>query len=33
MKEREITLEELIELVEKMEEALIETEGANQNKP
>jgi hypothetical protein len=33
MKEREITLEELIELVEKMEKALIETEGANQNKP
>ena len=33
MKEREITLEELIELVETMEKALIETEGANQNKP
>ena len=33
MKEREITLEELIELVDKMEKALIETEGSNQNKP
>lgn len=33
MKERELTLEELIELVEEMEEALIQTAGANQNKP
>ena len=33
MKERELTLEELIELVEDMEKALIQTEGANQNKP
>jgi hypothetical protein len=30
---KELTLEELIELVEKMENALIQTEGANQNKP
>lgn len=33
MKEKELTLEELIELVEAMEKALIETKGANQNKP
>jgi len=33
MKEKELTLEELIELVEEMEEALIQTAGANQNKP
>lgn len=33
MKGKELTLEELIELVEKMEEALIQTAGANQNKP
>jgi|TARA_R110000824_G_scaffold91706_1_gene222979 hypothetical protein len=33
MRERELTLEELIELVEEMEKALIQTEGANQNKP
>jgi hypothetical protein len=33
VKERELTLEELIELVEDMEKALIQTEGANQNKP
>jgi len=30
---KELTLEELIELVEAMEKALIETKGANQNKP
>jgi hypothetical protein len=33
MKPKELTLEELIELVEEMEKALIQTEGANQNKP
>jgi|TARA_R110000787_G_scaffold219536_1_gene328250 hypothetical protein len=33
VKERELTLEELIELVEDMEKAIIQTEGANQNKP
>ena len=33
MKEREITLEDLIELVEKMEQALTETAGANHSKP
>jgi hypothetical protein len=30
---KELTLEELIKLVEEMEKALIQTEGANQNKP
>jgi hypothetical protein len=30
---KELTLEELIELVEAMEKALIETKGANQTKP
>tara|TARA_R110002167_G_scaffold85069_2_gene230980 strand:+ start:514 stop:615 length:102 start_codon:yes stop_codon:yes gene_type:complete len=30
---KELTLEELIQLVEEMEKALIQTEGANQNKP
>jgi len=33
MAEKELTLEELIELVKQMEEALIETAGANHNKP
>jgi hypothetical protein len=30
---KELTLEELIKLVEEMEKALIQTAGANQNKP
>jgi hypothetical protein len=33
MKGKELTLEELIQLVEEMEKALIETKGANQTKP
>lgn len=30
---KELTLEELIQLVEAMEKAIIETEGANETKP
>jgi|TARA_R100001377_G_C3137395_1_gene91461 hypothetical protein len=33
MKEKELTLEELIELVELMDEAIIQTNGANESKP
>tara|TARA_R100000935_G_C2730452_1_gene121733 strand:+ start:286 stop:387 length:102 start_codon:yes stop_codon:yes gene_type:complete len=33
MKEKELTLEELIELVELMDEAIIQTNGANETKP
>lgn len=33
MKEKELTLEELIELVDLMDESIIQTNGANESKP